>query len=414
MRRRELEKTLGVGAPALAPRQPRSGLVGRLTRQRLSRASLRVALDATSLIDTRTGVGTFTAELLARLARRPDLDVTAFAVTAGGREAMAAELPAGVAAVRRPMVARPLRWCWRRSDRPPIEWWTGAVDVVHGPNFVVPPARRAAEVVTVHDLTCVRFPELCTHDVLAGARRCCGGPSPGARGCTPCRSSSPPRCVEAFGVDPARVVAVPNGAPRPCRPRRRPAPVGRALAGGERYVLALGTVEPRKDLPTLVRAFDALAGDDPDLRLVLAGPDGWGAEQVTAAIAAARHGDRIVPARVGRRRRPRTALLRRRRGRGLPVALRGLRAAAARGAGRRHARRGHPRRCPARGARRRRRAGPTRRRRRAWPRPSRRCSPTPARAADIVDAGPGAWPRYSWDRTADGVVELYHRAADAR
>ena len=43
---------------------------------------------------------------------------------------------------------------------------SGPVDVVHGPNFVVPPSRRAARVVTVHDLTAVHHPELCTADVL--------------------------------------------------------------------------------------------------------------------------------------------------------------------------------------------------------------------------------------------------------
>ena len=60
------------------------------------------------------------------------------------------------------MVAAPLLALWRAMDRPAIEWWSGAVDVVHGTNYVVPPSRRAARVVTVHDLTPLRFPELCS------------------------------------------------------------------------------------------------------------------------------------------------------------------------------------------------------------------------------------------------------------
>ena len=51
---------------------------------------------------------------------------------------------------------------WARFDHPAIERWTGPVDVVHGTNFVVPPSRKAARLVTVHDLTPVRFPELCS------------------------------------------------------------------------------------------------------------------------------------------------------------------------------------------------------------------------------------------------------------
>jgi glycosyltransferase involved in cell wall biosynthesis len=65
------------------------------------------------------------------------------------------------------------------------------------------------------------------------------------------------------------------------------------LAGAERFVLALGTVEPRKNLPTLVRAFDRVADDDPNLTLVVAGPDGWDRDAFTAAWSAARHRERV-------------------------------------------------------------------------------------------------------------------------
>ncbi|MEO7571040.1 MAG: glycosyltransferase family 1 protein, partial [Acidimicrobiales bacterium] len=93
-----------------------------------------------------------------------------------------------------------------------------------------------------------------------------------------------------------RVVAVPNGISR--TPLRADADAGRTLAGGSSYVVWIGTVEPRKDLPTLVAAFDLVADDDPDVRLVLAGQDGWGAEELTVALSRARHSDRII--RLGR------------------------------------------------------------------------------------------------------------------
>ena len=96
--------------------------------------------------------------------------------------------------------------------------------------------------------------------------------------------------IEHFGVDPDRV-AVPHGSRgrggRRAGRRRRP-------GGADRYLLAVGTVEPRKDLPTLVAAFDDLAARHPDLRLVIAGADGWGAEALTAAVAGARHRHRVV------------------------------------------------------------------------------------------------------------------------
>jgi glycosyltransferase involved in cell wall biosynthesis len=60
------------------------------------------------------------------------------------------------------------------------------------------------------------------------------------------------------------------------------------------YVLFVGTLEPRKDVPTLVRAFDTVAGSNPDVTLVLAGAPGWGAAAVHAAIGAAKFAGRIM------------------------------------------------------------------------------------------------------------------------
>jgi glycosyltransferase involved in cell wall biosynthesis len=61
-----------------------------------------------------------------------------------------------------------------------------------------------------------------------------------------------------------------------------------------RYVLAIGTAEPRKDLPGLVHAFDRLADRHGDLALVLAGPPGWGEEALASAVEGARARARVV------------------------------------------------------------------------------------------------------------------------
>jgi glycosyltransferase involved in cell wall biosynthesis len=250
---------------------------------------LRVAVDATSLYDPRTGVGRVASELLAHVGGEPDLDVQAYAVTWRGHGDLASLLPDGVRATPGKMAAKPLRALWLRSDHPRIERWTGAVDVVHGPNFVVPPA-RATRVVTIHDLTFLHHPELCTADVLQYPgllRRAI------ASGAWVHAVSEFVRqeVIDVFGAAPERVVAIPNGV---TSPPSLDAAEGRRLAGADPYVLALGTVEPRKDLPTLVRAFDDLAARHPDLRLVVAGADGWGVDAYEAAVQACRHGDRVV------------------------------------------------------------------------------------------------------------------------
>jgi hypothetical protein len=127
---------------------------------------LRVALDATPLIGTPTGVGAFCAGVLEGLSRREDVAARAFAVSWRRRHAIDGRVPPAVAIASRAMPARPLHAAWGHAEIPPVEWFVGAVDVVHGTNYVVPPTRRAARVVTVHDLTTVRYPELCNRATL--------------------------------------------------------------------------------------------------------------------------------------------------------------------------------------------------------------------------------------------------------
>lgn len=266
---------------------------------------LRLAFDATPCLGNLTGVGAFANEVLHRAAAREDLAVSAFAISWRGRAQLAAACPPGVQVVRRPMAARPLRLAWSRTDQPPLEWWTGPIDVVHGPNFVVPPTRHAARLVTVHDLTPVRFPELCTRDTLAYPTLVARAIRAGAWVHTPSQFVAD-EVLAHFDIDPGRVVAIPNGV-APALPATatgltttqapRDLTVGRVLTSPDPYVLALGTIEPRKDLPALVEAFGHLADERPDLRLVVAGPDGWGLDAFTAALARSHHRDRIT--RVG-------------------------------------------------------------------------------------------------------------------
>ncbi len=248
---------------------------------------LTVAIDATPLLGDRTGVGVFTGGALGALARRGDLSLAAYGLTWAGRRRLGGILPSGVRPVGRPMAAAPLVALWRRTDHPPIEWWTGAVDVVHGTNFVVPPARHAARVVTVHDLTPLRFPALCAPSSLAYPaiiRRAIEG---GAFVHTPTAAIAA-EVVAVLGAPPERVRPVHHGV-EPLAGDDQPG----TAEGGPPYILGLGTVEPRKDFPSLVRAFDLVAALHPEVRLVIAGPDGWGDPALADAIDRAAHQDRI-------------------------------------------------------------------------------------------------------------------------
>lgn len=254
-----------------------------------------VAFDATACLGQITGVGTFAAESLRRLGRRQGLQMYGYALSWRGRDRLSEVLPPGVTVRTRPAAARPLRALWSRLDFPPGEIWTGAVDVVHGSNYVVPPTRRAAALVSVFDLTPIHYPDMCTADTLAYPGLIRRAVARGAWVHT-CSEFVADEIRATFEVDPDRVVVVPAGA----GVAREPDPfarvgdvVSRLHRHDDPFLLALGTVEPRKDLPALVEAFDLLAADRPRLRLVVAGPDGWGTDAYQEAVAAAVNADRI-------------------------------------------------------------------------------------------------------------------------
>ena len=257
---------------------------------------LRVAFDATPLLGTPTGIGVFCQGALRALGTQPGLAVQAFAVSWRRRAGIDAQLPPGVTARQRLMPARPLHALWGRGSLPPLEWFIGPVDVVHGSNFVVPPTRRAGAVVSVHDLTPLHHPELCNDATLAFPgliRRALG------RGAWVHTDSAfvAGEVIEAFSADPDRVRVVHPGVPE--LPTVAPALAPRLvrellpLLSG-RFVLSVGTAEPRKDLPGLVAAFDELARHHDDVALVLAGPPGWGEEPLLQAIGRARARARIM------------------------------------------------------------------------------------------------------------------------
>jgi glycosyltransferase involved in cell wall biosynthesis len=249
---------------------------------------MRLAIDGTPLLGPRSGIGEVVGGIVPELARRPGIDLVAYALTLRGRKDLAAAVPPGVRAASRMLPARLVRQAWLRCEWPHVERWTGPVDVVHATNYVGPPT-KAAEVVSVYDLGFVRYPELVAADSLDYPELLRRAVRRGAWFHTT-SDFVRDEVIETFAVPAERVVRVYPGVPAihggdPAR--------GRQVAGADRYVLAIGTIEPRKNYPALVRAFDALAARDRQLVLVVAGGRGWGADAFDAAIAAASHRDRV-------------------------------------------------------------------------------------------------------------------------
>ena len=247
---------------------------------------MRVALDATPLLASPTGIGNFVTGAMTGLGELDDVEVSAYCLSWRGWRGLPDRIPSGVTAHARPLPAGALLRAWKSMPFPRAEWFTGRADVVHGTNFVVPPTGQAAAVVTVHDLTAVRYPELCTPMSLRYPDLVRRAVRRGAWVHTPSQFVAD-ETVELLGVPAERVRAVHSGIP--ALPES-----GQHTPLDHPYVLAVGTIEPRKGFPSLVEAFGAVAATHPDIRLVVAGPAGWDKAAFDEARDRSGHGDRVV------------------------------------------------------------------------------------------------------------------------
>lgn len=241
---------------------------------------MQVAVDVTPLLGAPTGVAQSLRGLLGGLpTAATDVEVVPYVLS--GRAAHGAPVVVdGLRAAALPLPASIAIRAWGRLDLPRADRWLGAADVVHGSNFVVPPMRDRPTTATIHDCWCARNPERCRPEVAAftaAVRRAV------ARGAwlhvTTAHGAA--EVAEVYGAD-ERVAVVPFAIPTSSD---RPAGTLPPEVAGQAYVLSLSALDPRKGLAGLVRAFGVVAVDDPDILLVLAGPDGPARPGIDEAVA---------------------------------------------------------------------------------------------------------------------------------
>ena len=245
----------------------------------------RVALDTGPLLGHRTGIGTTVALLLegfATLDAPPD--VRSYALSFRG------DLPSGT--TRLPLPAAAAHRLWGRMSHPRLDRWLGDAQVVHGTNHVVPPTRRP-RLVSVYDTWFLTHPDGVHPDVARMAAVLRRSVHDGAVLHTSSHASAD-RLRDLFGPlrRDLRIEVVHLGTPpRPPahdRPDRTTPDLPGDLAGRS-WVLALGTRERRKNLPTLVEAYGRAtasmgAVEREAVRLVVAGAPGNDDEAITAAV----------------------------------------------------------------------------------------------------------------------------------
>lgn len=256
-------------------------------------AALRVALDVSAVPVEPVGAGRYTINLARALsalaARGAELELELLARRDDG--ARWGEIaPAATCQPVAPSAVGP-RLAWG-------EWGlAGALrrggarpGVLHGPHYTMPARPPVPVVVTVHDLTFYDHPEWHERSKVLVFRRalrraakradlvvCVSAPT-AERFSELCRPTAPVRVIP-HGVDHDRF------GPRELAPGADVA-CCRELGVPERYVLHLGTIEPRKNLIAVLAAFERVAANDAGLELVLVGREAWGSAALDEALGA--------------------------------------------------------------------------------------------------------------------------------
>jgi glycosyltransferase involved in cell wall biosynthesis len=255
---------------------------------------LAVGVDVSAIPADPRGAGRYVIELVKALHRRDEIELHLQTRRAdGGRWR---ELAPGrdVQPVVPDGRARRLAWEQVASPRFVDRW---GIAVHHGPHYTMPEVAKLPRVVTVHDLTFFDHPEWHEKVKVAVFKRAIRAAAKLADAIVCVSEPTKRRLVEL--LDPqCPVHAIPHGVDHELLRPSEDVAADTALLGllGIRppYVAFWGTLEPRKDLATLVRAFDRIAGDHPDLQLVIAGGSGWGNEAFERAVDASPNTDRLV------------------------------------------------------------------------------------------------------------------------
>jgi glycosyltransferase involved in cell wall biosynthesis len=258
---------------------------------------LAVSLDVSAVPDRPGGAGYYTMAVAQGLASHDGVALTLIARS--GDADRWRDLPGG--ATVRPVVpeARPARLVFEQARFPALLGSLG-VQVHHGPHYTMPGRSPVPCVVTIHDCTFFDHPEWHLRTKAAFFRRAIRRAALRA-GALVCVSEVTAARLRACCEVRAPIVVAPHGVDHQRFSADEPAPgADRAQLAGSGVeldrplVVFLGTLEPRKGVAQLVEAFDQVASGHPDALLVLGGQMGWGLADTERALAAARHGDRIV------------------------------------------------------------------------------------------------------------------------
>jgi len=280
--------------------------------------AMRIGIDYTSAICQAAGIGRYTRELVnALLAHDTDDEYRLFAAAGGLRHrplAAAGPRPGGAGGLWSPTVGglprrarlrllpisdRRMAALWHRLRLPiPVELFTGRVDLFHSPDFTLPAVWGARTLLTIHDLSFVTHPATVHPLVLRHLHAAVPRSVRRADHIIAVSEHTRRDLMGWLDIARERISVIHHGVDscfRRVEDRDRLAAVRARYELPPRFILHVGTLQPRKNLPRLIEAYAGLlaageglaqyaVGTEGRLGLVLAGGKGWLDDDIYATI----------------------------------------------------------------------------------------------------------------------------------
>lgn len=260
---------------------------------------MRIGVDYTAAARQGGGIGRYTRELMgAVLTQDTNHEYAFLAGVAGLGDRWPAEAdrlrdlaPGRVTTCPLPLTDDWMARIWHRLRLPlPATWITGKLDLFYAPDFLLPPLPRSVHtLVTVHDLSFMRHPE--TFPPQLHAYLTTAVPRSARRADHILTDSRWTRkdVIELLDIAPERVTALHLGVSGDFAPTPSPGEKERLIKDYQLsrtpYILAVGTVQPRKNYLRLIEALDQVRRYA-DVQLIIAGKPAWLSDPILEAAAA--------------------------------------------------------------------------------------------------------------------------------
>lgn len=255
---------------------------------------MRIAIDYTAATRQAAGIGNYVRSLVDAMLAQDDTNQ--YTLLTSGRPPRERPFPTAKNVRGRSLIIpdRYLNILWYRWRLPiSATFFTGQVDIYHGPDFVLPPLNgKLRKVVTVHDLAFLEHPEYAVPELAAYLKKVVPEAVEAADVVASVSQTTRQTLIEHFQTPPEKITLVPNGIRSYFRRITDP-----VLLEATRHkfglksplVLGVGTQEPRKNHPGLIKAFHkAVSTGNKSTRpamLALAGGSGWLYEETEQIVA---------------------------------------------------------------------------------------------------------------------------------